>query len=213
VINLATSPLMQWVNRTGNFTYAAPPPAAGGASGIPIATGDTRTFQVAGVGNATWLAQGTSCQFTNGTAIEACARYIRFDVGQSAGNMTATLQQQTVMGGGNGWYYFYPSIAVNGRGDAATAFDVSSTGSNFSGAWATKLNASANFPGSTFLSQGTCALAATFDSDWDQYRAGDYTGAAVDPSNNLNFWVEAERAANITGVGCGWATRISQLSP
>jgi hypothetical protein len=201
---------------TGDWTNNVPPPAPGG-SGAPIDSGDTRVLQVSAVGDRLFVVNSTSCQFGLSTSpVESCARLIRVFVGNSAtGAFAATLEQQTVLGGGAGWFYFYPSVSVNNAGAAASAFNVVKTGGYMGVAWATKSYDSSSYADTgTYLSRGTCLRDATYQSGSgrNHYRAGDYSGAAADP-DGVRIWVAGERSTQITGIGCGWQTFIGAITP
>ncbi|MEJ7583026.1 MAG: hypothetical protein WKF43_02855 [Acidimicrobiales bacterium] len=217
IINIgASSPLLQSTFVYGNFSYSIPPRGPGGqnpstGAAATIDNGDTRVLQGAGLGNHLYAAHGTGCQFTGG-AVESCARYVAIDVGTATnGAMTVALRQQATNGGGDGWYYSYPGVAVNNNGAVASAFVVESVGGYQSSAYGTKTYTQANFPSESFLLQGTCLNNATYQADRGYNRAGDYTGAQTAP-DGTSFWVSAERATAISGVGCGWQTLVARVS-
>jgi hypothetical protein len=216
ITNVGTGvPLLSNVTRTGSFNYSIPPKSPGGRNSTGgatlIDTGDTRVLQAAGLGNRIYLSHTTGCQFTAFTALEACARYVRIDhTISSTGALGASIIQQANLGGGNGWYYSYPGVAVNNSGSVATAFNVGSTSGFPGSAYATKAFGSASFAGSFWLTQGTCFPNATYQASRGYNRSGDYTGAQT-ATDAQTFWVSAERAVSISGVGCGWQTRIARL--
>jgi hypothetical protein len=196
----------------GNRTIQAPNVAPVGANGIPIDQGDWRILQLAGVGNGLFAIHTNRCQFTSGTQTESCVRYMRFSVSNGTGGaIGASVGGQSQFGGGNGWYYSYPSIAVNNAGAAATAFNATQAGGFRGAAWATKPSGSSAFGNITYLAQGTCFLNATLSDDGTMWRAGDYSGAATDP-DTTSIWVATERSTSISGVGCGWQTRIARIT-
>jgi hypothetical protein len=218
VINIASgSPGLQGpVVLTGDWTNNVPPPAPGG-SGAAIDSGDARVLQVSAISDRLFVVNSTSCQFGLSTSpVESCARLIRIFVGNSnTGVFAATLEQQTVLGGGTNWFYFYPSVAVNNAGTAASAFNAVKTGGHMSVAWATKAYSSSSYAGmGTFLAEGTCLRDATYQASAgrNHYRAGDYSGAAADP-DGTRIWVAGERSVQIGGIGCGWQTWIGAITP
>jgi hypothetical protein len=136
-------------------------------------------------------------------------------VANSGTSFTATLEQQMILGGGAGWYYSYPGVAVNNAGTAVVPFMSVSTSSFLSATWAAKTYSATSLTSVTYLQQGTCLRDATFQSDSGrnpQERAGDYSGAAADP-DGTRLWIAAERSTAITGVGCGWQTWIGAITP
>jgi len=185
--------------------------APGSLSNVGIDTGDTRMLQVAGRGDALHAVHNVRCQFGGGEN-EVCVRYIQLSVGNTSnGGITTSVAQQSVLGGGDGWYYTFPSIAVNNSGAAATAFNAVQVGGYRGSAWAAKTPTASQFSSVSWLAQGTCLLDATYDSRKGFYRAGDYSGAAADPDLS-SIWVTSERSVNITGVGCGWQTHIARIT-
>jgi hypothetical protein len=203
------APTMHATNVSGNFTYNFPPAAPGG-SGAPIDTGDVRVLQSAGNGNLLTAAHTTNCQFAGG-GVEACVRLMRFSVSQSLlGVMTASISQQVTFGGGDDRFYFYPSVAVNTANATGMAFNRSAVGGTLGVWWGSKTSAAA-VPTVGSLANGTCALATEFDSTRGRYRAGDYSGAQLNPADLTTFWVAGERAASFSGV-CQWDTRVGRIS-
>ena len=215
IANLSTgSPLLFGPKSVaGDRTIQPPNSRPAGANNIPIDQGDWRVLQVAGVGNSLFAIHTNRCQFTSGTQTESCVRYIRFSVSNGTGGaINASVNGQALFGGGDGWYYSYPSIAVNNAGAAATAFNATQAGGFRGAAWATKPSVFSVFGNATYLAQGTCLLNATLSDDGTEWRAGDFSGATTDP-DTTSIWVATERfTTSITGVGCGWQTRIARLT-
>jgi hypothetical protein len=211
----AGSPLL-WgpVRVVGSFRNDIPPLAPGGA-GARIDTGDFRMLQVAGIGDRLTGVHSVWCQFTRGTSAESCVRILRFAVSQVDGGPAVSIGQEFVSGGGDRWFYFYPSVALNNAGTAALAFDASRTNGYLGSIWAVKRRSEVTLSSAGWLTQGTClrntALAVTPIGP-DYYRAGDYSGAAADPDGTTT-WVAGERALRVPGIGCAWATRIARIAP
>jgi len=196
------------VNLVGNFTYSLPPDARQSGSALLLDTGSQRMVQAAGIGNAIYGVHGTGCQFTGGTAVESCVRYVRILVGQSgAGLLTAALSQQITFGGGDNIFYFWPGIAANLLQKVIVVWQRSSSIS-FLSAWRTgKTLAALGFEPAVAIRNGTCAQTA-------YNRTGDYVGAQMDPAGTT-FWVAGEmtKALVAGGTGCNWGTWIQQLTP
>jgi hypothetical protein len=217
VANISSgTPLLWRAVRYGTYNNGQQPNAPGGLN-APISTGTPRILQVAGLGDDLFPINTVACQFTPNTSLEACAKLGRIRVGSGAGaSMLVTLSQEVLQGGGDGWYYFYPSVAVTTAGAVVSAWDVGSTNGFFSSAWGVKPYASTSYTQVVYLAQGQCQLTGTYQSGtgWNMYRAGDYAGASADP-DGVRVWVAAERAANIPAVtgGCGWQTRIAAITP
>ena len=219
VYNLASgSPLLQVANLYGSYTYSTPPLSPGGrnpdtGAATKIDSGDTRVLQAAAIGNRLYATHSTACQFTAGTALEACARYVAIDVGATtSGGIAAAIRQQTTNGGGNGYFYHHPSVAVNNAGAVASSFNVNSVSGYSSSAYATKSYTENDFPAEYYLAQGNCFASATYQAKRGYNRSGDYNGAQTS-QDGTTFWLAAERSVAITGVGCGWQTQVARVTP
>jgi hypothetical protein len=210
VTNVGSGAPLLWgpLVATGSGVNVAPPTAPGGAQ-ARIETGDARMLQVVGLGDTITGVHDAACQFSGGP-LEACVRILRFRL--TGGSTWATLEQQTLNGGGDGWYYFYPSLAINNAGVVVSAFDVSSNNDYLGSAWGAKTWNETVFSQEVFLTQGTCALDVGYDRDRGTYRAGDYSGAATDP-DGVRLWVAAERASHASGSDCAWQTRVAAITP
>ena len=93
-------------------------------------------------------------------------------------------------------FYFFPSIAVNGFGDAGIGFSGSSP-SEFAGAFFTG-RGSGDPPGTTQPVATLQAGLSTYFKDFGSgsNRWGDYSGTSVDPSDDATFWTTQEFAAS-----------------
>src|SRR5262249_429099 len=129
-------------------------------------------------------------------------RVIRFSVSDSG----AAVDLEKTYGVSN-QFIWYPAIAVNKNGDAAVVFQRSSAGIFLSTAANGKKNSAANFDNLSVVKAGTChyELVPTGGTN----RTGDYTGASIDPNDDLSFWFAAEFGSRLPGeTRCLWATQI-----
>ena len=150
--------------------------------------------------NAVWRnGQLATCFTTAGPAAgvnsgEATAHWVLLD---DNGGIAPTLSDQGDIGGEDiaaGTFTFFPSVALNMNGDLAIGFAASAP-SIFPGSYVTAREAAD--PAGTV--QNSVTLRAGTDWYFRQFsgtrnRWGDYTGIAVDPSNDLCFWVYNEHA-------------------
>jgi hypothetical protein len=106
-----------------------------------------------------------------------------------------------------GTFYFYPSIAVNSSGDAVISYSQSSSTTFASASYA--VHASTDAASSTQTGYVYKAGVANYYKTYGgtRNRWGDYTGAALDPSDN-SFWVTSEWA----NTGNLWATAVAHVS-
>ena len=114
-------------------------------------------------------------------------------------------------------YTFFPSLAVNGAGDAYFGFSVSSS-NIFPGAYCAGRRA-ADSPGTVRASEivhaGTDFYQRTFGTPLDANRWGDYSGAALDPTDDNLFWIFNEYAMTRSGTppdNGRWATAWASVS-
>ena len=102
-------------------------------------------------------------------------------------------------------FHYYPSIAVNGRGDVAIGFSGSSP-TEYVGAYITS-RASIDAAGSTatpvLLKAGEGAYSNIAGG---RNRWGDFSATCVDPSNDLTFWTLQEYARPPSGPFGRWGT-------
>jgi hypothetical protein len=211
IANIATgTPTFTYVRATGNYTFSGPPDSPQkGATGVRLATGFGQVLQVASVGNRLTAVHATKC-FTSAS----CVRAVRFTVGQNTtGAMTASVTQQSTFGGGDGVFYYHPSVALNNAYTTAIAFQYSSANSYLSTGYALKAETATSYSAGT-LNAGTCTDFADYQADpeWNKVRTGDYTGAQTDPDDVTSFWLAGERAAVVNGT-CQWATTIGSITP
>jgi hypothetical protein len=212
--NLASTDPLLWgpLVLTGSFLNALPGSAPNGAGGL-IDTGDVRMLQVGARGDRLAGVHTVNCFFPGDGVADTCMRLIDVLVGSTAaGGMTAALSREVVTGGGDGWHYFYPSVAINAAGVAVSAIEATGPDGRLGAAYAVLQPGAAAHEQPVWLMPGTCARDATFQASRGFNRAGDYSGASVDP-DGVRVWLATERARSIPGVGCGWQTVIGAVTP
>ncbi|MDP9295322.1 MAG: hypothetical protein M3O88_01330 [Actinomycetota bacterium] len=195
-------PEISHVNLVGP-RYSLPSQAPQRGTSIRLDAGDVEILQVVGRGDELVATHTVRCAFRAGTPSESCIRVIHVDVkvGRS-GELKATLADRvTTFGGGDGWFYFDPAVAMNAEGTVGVSLQGSSARTYLSAWWTTE-----NATGVVKLARGTCPDRAEYDSNFLATRTGDYTGVQVDPSTG-GFWFAGERAAKDSGR-CRWETKI-----
>ncbi len=122
---------------------------------------------------------------------------------------TNTVQQFGRVDGGSstGTFYFYPSIAVNSSGNVMLGHCQSSSTTNASASYSTRLSTDAVNTMQTpyTYKSGVAYYYKTFSGTRNRW--GDYTGAAVDPSDN-SFWNFSEWA----NTSSTWGTVIAHVA-
>ena len=178
---------------------SVPPPALQFGSNRTLDTGDIRVLDAA-VGNGTlWLSLDTACTPPGDLVARACARLVEIDLATPSVAQDVDVAAPAVD-------YFYPALRTDARGDLLVVLATSSTSTYPSVAAATRI---AGDPPGTIgtpivvragTGPETCSAAPC--------RFGDYSGAAVDPSNPATLW-----AVGQFGRGsAGWGTHVFSAS-
>jgi hypothetical protein len=180
--------------------FDIPPDAPQPGGGTLLSTGDNRLLQTAAQGDVLWGTHATLC--TVGSVTQSCARVVRVGVGQTtAGELTASLTQQSTLAGRSGSYLHHPGIAVTSSEALVVPVLQSSPTSFLSTFVATRSPGAQRFRGLS-LTAGTCNQASN--------RTGDYLGAQTAP-DLASVWVVGERATTIAGE-CQWETQVGQIT-
>jgi hypothetical protein len=183
--------------------YNIPSRAPQKATSVKLDAGDVEILQVVGRGDELVATHTLRCAFRAGTPSESCVRVIHIDVrADRSGDIKASLASRvTTFGGGDGWFYFDPAVAMNAQGTVGVSLQGSSAQTYLSAWWTTE-----DATRVVKLAHGTCPDTAEYDSSFLATRTGDYTAVEVDPSTG-GFWFAGERAAKNSGH-CAWKTKI-----
>lgn len=182
--------------------FDSPPNARQKGGGALLDTGDDRVLQTVFRNGEIWAVHSTACRIGSSTTNVSCVRVIRFAPTDSG----ASVDLEKTYGVLN-QFIWMPAIAVNKNGDAAVVFQRSSQSLFLSSAVNGKKNSVVNFDNLSVVKGGTChyELVPTGGTN----RTGDYTGAQVDPIDDVTFWLAAEFSARLAGsTRCLWATQI-----
>jgi len=147
------------------------------------------------IGNSLWAAHAVQ-----GTAGNSAVRWYEIDA------TTNTLKQSGTIADPNLDFY-YPSIAVNARGDVVIGFSGSGDAQAIStyAAVGRTSGATTTFGAPQLLKQGTGTYNVDFGSGRNRW--GDYSATVVDPAQPNTFWTFQE-FVNGDDV---WSTQITQL--
>lgn len=178
--------------------YASPFDAAQPGTSNLISTNDARFAAVAPkVGSSIWAVQAVNNGGISGI------RWYQIDEASNA-----VLQSGTI--GDSTYAYYFPSIAVNARGDAVIGFtrsgSVAGTGYASAGAVVgTTSGSTTTFGTPMVLKQGVSTYDVTFGGT--ENRWGDYSATSVDPADPSIFWTIQEWASG-TNI---WSTQVTEL--
>ncbi|TME45331.1 MAG: hypothetical protein E6I56_09600, partial [Chloroflexi bacterium] len=177
-----------------------PPDALEPDGGTPLNTGDDRLTDAAYRNGSLWLVANDACQPAANGAIHACLRYMMATTIGSSG-----ITQNFDIGGGEA-DLFYPAIAPNSNGDLSLVFSAASI-HQYASLMSIENPSFDNRQG-TLLEPGVGAYDTS--SCGGVTRWGDYSAAAVDPSDPTQVWVAGEYAPSATDP-CNWGTAIARL--
>ncbi len=186
----------------------SPPNAAQRGGGI-IGGGwqDARVHDATWVNDHLYLVADDRCTYPNDRYLETCARVMEI----STAGQQPTLTGENDIGFPNGDTY-YAAIRPDTHGNAIILFDYSSPHDWPSVAVTAAIGPivgeqGGNFTSPVILAQGT----APTTSRW-----GDYSGAAIDPTNPDVIWTAGQVADNLGDAGPDapfrWATHVDAVS-
>jgi hypothetical protein len=168
-----------------------------------IKAGDDRINDVSWHNGTLYLAADDSCSYPNDRYPETCARVMEISTqgGQS------TLIGENDIGIPNGDAY-YAAIRPDADGNAIVVFDYSDPGAYPSIAATAAIGPIVGEQGGNFTQPVALALGTSPTID----RWGDYSGAAVDPTNPSIIWTVGQVADDLSGPSWRWATHIDSVS-
>ncbi|MEJ2196065.1 MAG: T9SS type A sorting domain-containing protein [Ignavibacteriaceae bacterium] len=169
------------------------PDAPQSGSATEIEVNDRRTLQAVWRSNSLWLT--TTIDPGSGPDMgQTTAHWVQLSTSTLG---STTLTDQGNIGGediATGTFTFFPAIAVNSTGDMIVGFSASAPtifpGAYYAGRYSTDSPGTVN--PSVVVKAGVDFYERTFGGARNRW--GDYTGACVDPSDDLTFWVYNEYA-------------------
>jgi hypothetical protein len=175
-----------------------PPPAAQPNSAPAISTNDDRLLSAVWQNGTLWASANDGCDPGSGT--QACLRLIEV----TTGGAPATIADRDL--GGAGVDMYYPAVMVDSSGDPYVVATQSSASMYPS---VVVLGESASSGGFVMVNlrpgTGNFSCVGCGENRW-----GDYSGAAIDPSNRSDVWVAGEYGTAAGGVN--WGTAIGEVT-
>lgn len=164
--------------------------------GLPLLESGGRQIRSNGIyrDSALWVVHAVAAGPNNEYS---AVRYVKL-------NPHSKTKEEDVAFGASGYWYFYPAIAVNKNQDVLITYSRSGL-TEYAGAYVSGRK-KADPPGlstSVIMKEGAGNYILTFGGTRNRW--GDYSGAAVDPSDMTTMWAHTEYAAN-TNL---WGTWIS----
>lgn len=191
----AVSPSMTAENITvGQYRTPTQPLQLGGGSPLLESGGRQIRANVIYRDSTLWFVHSVAA----GASFEYSAvRYVKL-------NPYTRAVQEDVAFGATGYWYFFPSIVVNKNQDVMVTYSRSSA-NEFPGAFLSgrKKTDPAGLSGSVPMKVGAGNYVVTFSGTRNRW--GDYSGAAVDPSDQTTMWAHTEYAS----ARNAWSTWIT----
>jgi len=178
-----------------------PPAAPQPNSATTIDTGNNRVLDASWANGKMWISLEDGCVPSGDSALRACARLVEVNT-----NTSSVLQDWDVAT--PGYYYFYPALRADSKGNLFVVFGYSTSSINPSLAvamqgFADPLN-TVRQPIVLVLGSGPEVNATGFCPSYPVCRYGDYFGATNDPSDPGLVWVAGQY-----GTQNGWSTTIA----
>ena len=177
--------------------FPALPGAPQADTGITINTNDRRALDAVWRDGALWMVTTIRPNSNFGPdAGQATATWFKVDTTQGPGNLV--IADGGIVGGEDiapGTFTFFPAIAVNRRGDMKIGFSASAP-TIYAGAYVTGKRVedpAGTVRPSNVVRAGEDYYYRTFSGTRNRW--GDYSGIAVDPTNDTFFWIYNEYAA------------------
>ncbi len=170
-------------------TRCTNPPANQSGTTGPLQTGDDHFLNAVWYGNTIWTADGTTCTPSGDTAPRSCLDFVSVQA-DTSGDVVAGTQINNV--GVAGASLAFPAVGIDSSGNMIAVFNESSATMDPSIELAAVDSGSAALTSFTTIRSGDvyygpCGQFGTTPCAW-----GNYSGAAVDPSDPNDVWVVAE---------------------
>ncbi len=179
----------------------APPPAPQLNAATKIDTGDNRVLDASWSNGTMWVALNDGCTPAGDSVLRSCLRLIEVNT-----NTNSVLQDWDVAT--PGYYYYYPALRADSKGDLFVVFGYSNSSLYPSVAVAMQGFAdpknTLEQPITLAAGSGPEVNATGFCPSYPVCRYGDYFGATTDPSDPSFVWVAGEY-----GTQSGWSTWIA----
>ncbi|HVR35143.1 MAG TPA: hypothetical protein VMS21_04760, partial [Methylomirabilota bacterium] len=189
------------------------PDAPASGSDTDVDTGDKRLLMAAIRNNRLWTCRtiGVDSDGDGGNPDRTACEWFELDL---SGGTPSIAQRGRVFDNSNDpFFYYYPSIMVNGQGHAAMGFS-GSRGNSFISAYFTGrlANDAADTMGSIeLLKAGEAAYERLDGAEPPRNRWGDYSYTSLDPNNDMTLWTIQEYAENSTFNPNVWGTWVTPL--
>ena len=191
-------------------TIKTPPDAVQAGSATRIVTNDTNLLNAVYRDGKFWASGNTACVPAGDSATRSCAYFVEIS---TSGPTPSILQNFTF--GESGQYYYYPAIQVDSSGNLVAVFSCSSA-TAFPSVCASGQKVAdgvKTFETAILLKAGEIAYApssSTFN------RWGDYSGAALDPTDGATVFLAGEYSADLVNIfeavaEDNWGTEMSHV--
>jgi hypothetical protein len=181
------------------------PPDARQPSGPAISTSDDRYQSAVWRNGALWTSGDDRCFPASDVSARSCLRLTQVLTGSSPA------VGQDFDGARIGTDVYYPAVTTDRYGDLFVAYSASSPNMNASVFGVVQpVNTPINSLGNTVAIQ-TGLGSYNFDGSSNPQRWGDYSAAAIDPTNSADVWLTGEYAASSTAPS-NWGTATATVA-
>ncbi|MCX6157618.1 MAG: T9SS type A sorting domain-containing protein [Ignavibacteriae bacterium] len=198
ITNPLTSPVMTAVN-VPVTQYVGPPSAnqLGGSTMLIEAGGVGFKFEPIYKNGFIWAVHSVqNSSFTSYSSV----RYMKI-------NTTTNASVEDVAMGANGYWHFYPALAVDKDNNVAITYSRSGTTEYIGGFYTSRLSTDpAGLSGSKLVQAGKANYVKDFGGGRNRW--GDYSGIWLDPSDQNNFWMLTEYAESPVNTWGAWVTGV-----
>jgi hypothetical protein len=198
------TPVTETPTTVGIRPWLDPPDAAQLGSAILLQTNDSRVLSNAWQANSLYLTGNEACTPAGDTGPRSCLRVIEFRTD------TLSIRQDMTFAGAAGDYFYFPAARPDVNNNLFVVF-TSSSATAFAGVRVTGRLATDplnTLQTSALIKPGGGAQQST------TRRWGDYSGAALDPSDPTKVWVMGEYVQFTANRAWGtWIARLSLVPP
>ena len=179
-----------------------PPNALQPGGGAALDTNDDRLLSAVWQNGTLWTAGNDACTPTGDMVKRSCFRLFGVSTTTTSPSVLTNLDV-----GSSGTYLSYPAVTLDPSGDLFVVGSISSS-TTYASVYVLERLAPSGTQVSGVMESGTGVYSCSFCGGSNRW--GDYSGAAVDPTNPADVWVAGEYTP--ASGGNNWGTAIGELT-
>jgi hypothetical protein len=197
ITNPVSNPVMTAVN-VPVTQYSGPPSANQLGGGMAIESGGSN-FQYEPIYKNGFIWAVHSVRNSSFTSYSSVS-YLKI-------NTSTNATVEDVAMGANGYWHYYPALAIDKDNNLAITYSRSGTNEYIGAFYTSRLNSDPpGLSGSKLLQAGKANYVKDFGGGRNRW--GDYTGIWLDPSDQNNFWMLTEYAEAPANTWAAWVTGV-----